>query len=91
MFEIQVQLDEIQVEKLMQQELQKKLQQLESRYTYWSMEELCKQTSMSINNIKEKFFYDPRFPKYKVGGKWYMPAQECESFLLQWIKEQPRN
>ncbi len=88
---LEIKLDENKVEDLMLQEIKKKMQQIENRYAYWNMDELCKQTSMSINNIKEKFFYDPRFPKYKVGGKWLMPAKECEAFLLQWIKEQPRN
>lgn len=89
MFEIRM--DEHQAEELMLHEIQKKLHQLESRYTYWDLDELCKQTCMSLGNIKDKFFYDPRFPKHKIGGKWYMPAKECETFLLQWIKEQPRN
>jgi hypothetical protein len=53
------------------------------------MKELCRQTCMSENNIKEKFFYDPRFQKYKVGGKWLFPAKETEHFLLTWINEQP--
>ena len=89
MFEIKI--DEEQMEEKMLLEIQKKIQQIESRYTFWDIEELKKQTCMSFNNIREKFFYDSRFPKYKVGGKWYMPAAECEAFLLQWIKEQPRN
>ena len=86
-----INLDEKQIEKMFLEELKKRLEQLERRHTFWDMKELCRQTCMSENNIKEKFFYDPRFPKYKIGGKWYFPAKECEEFLLTWIKEQPRN
>jgi hypothetical protein len=89
MFEVQF--DEKRIEEMMLAEIQKRLQHLEAKHTFWSLEDLCNQTSMSINNIKEKFFYDPRFPKYKVGGRWLMPAKETEAFLLQWIKEQPRH
>ncbi|EEM15100.1 hypothetical protein bpmyx0001_41210 [Bacillus pseudomycoides DSM 12442] len=43
---------------------------------------------MSGNTIKENFFYDEHFTKYKIGGKWYFSALETEKFLLMWIKEQ---
>lgn len=89
MFEVQI--DQEKIEKLFLEEIQKTVKQLEVKLTFWDLEELCKQTCMSINNIKDKFFYDPKFPKYKVGGKWFIPAKECEQFLLQWIKEQPKN
>lgn len=86
-----VQLNEREIEKVFYEELQKRLRQIENRYTYWDMKELCRQTHLSENNIKEKFFYDERFPKFKVGGKWMFPAAECEIFLLEWIREQPTN
>jgi len=86
---ISVQLDESVVEQIFVKELQKRLNQIEKRLTLWDMKELCKQTCMSENSIKEKFFFDNRFPKYKLGGKWYFPAAECEKFLLMWIKEHP--
>lgn len=43
---------------------------------------------MSWNTIQENFFYDPRFPKHKIGSKWYYPAKEAEEFLLVWFEEQ---
>ncbi|MDH5161479.1 hypothetical protein [Heyndrickxia oleronia] len=87
---ITVQLDENKIEHRFYEELRKRLDQLEHRRTLWDMKELCKQTCMSENNIKEKFFYDYRFPKYKVGGKWFFPAKETESFLLTWLNEQQK-
>ncbi len=83
-----IKIDERKIEELFLEEIRKRLDQIEHRKTLWDMKELCKQTSMSENTIKDKFFYDERFPKYKIGGKWYFPAVEAESFLLMWIKEQ---
>lgn len=75
---ITVKVDEQVVENLFLQELKKRLDNIEQRKTFWDMKELCRQTCMSDNNIKEKFFFDPRFPKHKIGGKWYFPAKEAE-------------
>lgn len=86
-----VQLDQQQIESLFLEELKKRLNHIENRYTFWDLKELMRQTNMSENSIKEKFFFDSRFPKHKIGGKWYFPAAECEKFLLMWIKEQPTN
>lgn len=86
---LNIKIDEQKIEGLFMEELRKRLRQLENRHTFWDMKELMRQTNMSENNIKEKFFYDKRFPKYRVGGKWMFPAAETEKFLLEWIKEQP--
>ncbi|WP_110926821.1 hypothetical protein [Bacillus massiliglaciei] len=88
---ITVKINEDMAERLFLEELRKHLDQLDRHLTFWDMKELCRQTCMSENNIKEKFFYDERFPKRRVGGKWYFPALETENFLLMWIKEQPAN
>lgn len=87
----EIQFDENKIEEILLNEIKAKLKEIENRNTFWDMEELCRQTCMCSVSIKEKFFYDERFPKYKIGRKWYMPAKECENFLLQWIKEQPNN
>lgn len=83
-----VQLNESEIEQRFLEELRKKLNEIEQRVTFWDMKELVRQTNMSEPFIKEKFFFDPRFPKFKVGNKWYFPAKEAESFLLEWIREQ---
>lgn len=85
---LSIQVDEKVVEKLFFEELKKRLDRIERSRTLWDFKELCRQTCMSDTSIREKFFYDPRFPKYKISGKWYMPAKEAEEFLLMWIKEQ---
>lgn len=88
---LSLQLDEKAIENVFLEELKKRLDRLENKLTFWSMKELCKQTCLSEPTVKEKFFYDERFPKFKVGSKWLFPAAECEKFLLMWIKEQPNN
>lgn len=85
---IQVKLDEDYIEKKFQEELKTRLDRLQYEKTFWDMNELCKQTNMSVNTIKDNFFYDDDFPKHKVGGKWYFPSEETREFLLEWIKNQ---
>lgn len=86
---LSIEVNEREIEKLFLEELHKTLRKIETRYTFWDMKELCRQTHMSENNIKEKFFHDPNFPKHKVGAKWLFPAAKCEQFLLDWISKQP--
>lgn len=85
---LSVQVDEQEIERCFREELKKRLDEIQQRCTFWDMKELCRQTNMSEPFIKEKFFFDPRFPKYKIGNKWYFPAKETEEFLLQWLREQ---
>lgn len=86
---LNLEIDQKKLEERFFGELKKRLERIEHSRTLWDMKELCRQTSMSENSIKDKFFYDERFPKHKIGGKWYFPARETEEFLLKWIKEHP--
>ena len=58
--------------------------------TLWNTKELMRQTGMSWNTITEQFFYNADFKKYKVGRKWYFPAEETREYLTNWLKEQKR-
>lgn len=88
---LDIHIDEKVIEQRFLEELKKRLDRIEQSRTLWDMKELCRQTSMSENSIKDKFFYDERFPKHKIGGKWYFPARKTEEFLLMWIREQPNH
>lgn len=55
---------------------------------FWDSKELKRQTCLSWNTIQDKFFFDPAFPKRKVGGKWLYPAKETAAFLEKWLAEQ---
>lgn len=84
---LKIELDELALETKFIEELQKRLDAIQYRCTLWDMKELIRQTNMSEPFIKEKFFYHPDFPKFKVGNKWFFPARETESFILNWIKK----
>ncbi|MGG4011451.1 group-specific protein [Bacillus smithii] len=88
---IQVQIDEQEVRKLYLQKLEEKLKEIDRELVFWDTAELKRRTCLSWNTIQKEFFFDSRFPKYKVGGKWLFPAKECQEFLLTWLKEQPKS
>lgn len=87
-----LQIDEQKLQEEFKKQLQVRLDKLEAELlvedVFWDMNDLQKKTKMSVNTMKEYFFYDERFPKYQVGRKWYFPAKETKEFLIQWLKEQ---
>ena len=87
---IDIEIDEQYIKETFYKELEKRLEALEAQAVFWDMKDLRENTRMSVNTIKDTFFYDERFPKFKVGQKWYFPAKETEDFLLKWLKEQRR-
>ena len=86
-----IQVNDQEIEQIFLNEVKKRLDQLEKQQVFWDMKTLSKVTCMSENFIKDQFFYDPRFPKFRVGKKWLFPAKETEEFLLMWLKEHPKN
>ncbi|WAA10813.1 group-specific protein [Fervidibacillus albus] len=87
---IQVEINEQEIKELALEKIEEKLKSVDQELVFWDRKELMRRTCLSWNTIQDKFFFDPRFPKHKVGGKWLFPAQETKEFLLQWIREQPR-
>jgi hypothetical protein len=88
---LSVQVDDQQVKQLYLEKIEEKVKELDAELVFWDRKELLKRTCMSWNFILEKFFTDPRFPKHKVGAKWYFPAQETKAFLIKWLSEQPKH
>lgn len=88
---INVLINEQEVRQLYFQKLEEKMMEIDAELIFWDSKELMRRTCLSWNNIQEKFFYDPRFPKYKVGQKWMFPAKQTRDFLLTWLSEQPTN
>jgi len=84
---LEVKLDDKEVRKLYLEELKKHIDKVDSELVFWDTKELCRRTCMSLSSIQKEFFYDPRFPKRKVGGKWYYPAEKTKEFLLIWLDE----
>jgi len=87
---IRVQVNEQEVREIIQQQVAEALQKLDNDLVFWDAKELQRRTCMCWNTIQQHFFHDPRFPKAKVGAKWYFPAREAREFLEQWLKERIR-
>jgi len=87
---LNIQIDESKVEQIYLEEIKKRLSHLDGQQVFWDLKTLSKVTCMSEPFIKEQFFYDPRFPKFRVGKKWLFPAKETEEFLLTWLREHPQ-
>lgn len=77
--------------KLCREKMDLALKEAEVDLVFWDSPELKRRTCMSWNFIQQQFFFDPRFPKRKIGAKWYFPARETREFLEKWIAEQPRS
>lgn len=88
---LNVQIDEQEVKKMAIEKIEEMLKEVEKDLVFWSRQELIRRTCLSWNTIQEHFFFDPRFPKYKVGTKWVFPADETKKFLLTWLSEQRKH
>ncbi len=84
---VSVNIDEKEVKKLCRERIGELVKEVDGEYVFWDSTELKKRTCMSWNAIQDAFFFDERFIKRKIGTKWYFPAREARSFLLQWLEE----
>jgi hypothetical protein len=82
---IEVKLDEKEVRRLYLEKLEDHIKKIDTEMLFWDTNELVKRTCMSLSTIQREFFYEPEFPKRKVGGKWYFPVQQTKDFLLKWL------
>jgi hypothetical protein len=85
---INVEINENEVKELYLEELRKAIKEAEKQTIFWDTKELVRQTRMSLSTIQREFFYEPDFPKYRVGRKWMFPAEKTKEFLLDWIERQ---
>lgn len=83
-----VTVDERKIRQMYSEKIAEKIKEAEVDLVYWDKKELVRRTCMSWESILKYFFYDKRFRKFKIGGKWYFPAKEAKEFLLEWISEQ---
>ncbi|WP_409276401.1 group-specific protein (plasmid) [Neobacillus sp. SCS-31] len=84
---INIEIDQQEARELYLKKIEEAIQRLDLEKVFWDSKELQRRTCLSWSTIQTTFFYDPRFPKYKVGGKWMYPARETQEFLLTWLKE----
>ncbi|MCY8243514.1 group-specific protein [Bacillus haynesii] len=86
-----VQVDKDEIKQICSEKIEEHLKALDNEKVFWNTKTLKEKTDMSWPEIIDKFLYDPRCPKYKVGTKWRFPAAEMKEFLLTWLAEQPRH
>lgn len=84
---IQVQVDENAIKELYNEKIEFHLKDLDKELVFWDSKELKRRTCMSWNTIQKYFFFEEGFPKIKLGGNWYYPADEAKAFLSNWLKE----
>lgn len=84
---IDIDVDHEEIKALYLEKLDNAIKQVEVETLFWDTKELERQTHMCMNTIQKEFFYDPNFPKKKVGNKWYYPAQKTREFLIEWIEK----
>ncbi|QQZ58852.1 group-specific protein [Paenibacillus sonchi] len=85
---LSVTINKAEILKICREQVEQLIQEFDNEFVFWDTNQLKKRTCMSWNTIQEYFFFDPRFPKRKVGGKWYFPAHETREFLREWLLEQ---
>lgn len=84
---LQILVDEEEIRRLYMAKINRKVEEIDAEKVYWDSNELKRRTCMSWNTIQDNFFHDKDFPKAKIGGKWYYPADETKLFLQNWISE----
>jgi len=84
---LSVKIDHDSVRKVFEDKIEKAFNDYDKDMVFWDTKELKRRTCMSWGTIQEQFFHDARFPKAKLGGKWYFPARECRIFLETWFDE----
>lgn len=85
---LDITIDQEVVRFLLLEKIEEEIKKVNTELVFWDRKELMRRTCLSWNTILSTFFYDPRFPRHKVGSKWVFPAEETKSFLLLWLSEQ---
>lgn len=86
---INIQIDESEIIGIAKEKIGAYLKEVDAELVYWDANELKRRTCMSWNFIQDTFFFDPQFPRRKIGSKWYFPARETRAFLERWLDRQP--
>ncbi|GEC93640.1 group-specific protein [Brevibacillus brevis] len=88
---VAVDVDEQEIRNMCREKISELIKEADAELVFWDKKELLRRTMMCWPTILNQFFYDPRFPKHKIGTKWYFPARETREFLTQWLSEQPKH
>ena len=73
---------------MMQQAVQEQAEKIAQEKIFWTVKELEEYANLCIDTMKKEFFYDPDFPKSKIGATWRFPATKVTAYLDTWSQEQ---
>lgn len=76
--------DENELKKLYQDEIRKRMDEIEEQMLLIDAKELCKRLSLSRPTVEKLFIYNPNFPSMRVGKKWVFNSKEVEEFINRW-------
>ncbi|MEK5057701.1 group-specific protein [Paenibacillus sp. FSL H7-0326] len=86
---VNVNVDQQEVREMLRQQIEQAVKEADHESVFWDTKELKRRTCMSWTAIQETFFFEPGFPKRKIGTKWYYPARETREFLEKWLQRLP--
>jgi len=74
-----------------EKKIDEKIKDVEVDKLFYCLDDLVSITSFSRGHIFNTFFEDTRFKliRRKVGRKWVFPVEQTNTFLKQWLTEQP--
>lgn len=81
---IEFKFDEEEMKALYMEEVQKRLDKIESQTLLLNSKQLCKMLSLSWVTVQKIFLSDPTFPSIRVGSKWLFPRKEVERYIEIW-------
>lgn len=84
---LHIQVNQQEVKTLYLEKIEEKIKEVDAELVFWDRKELERRTCMCWSSIQKTFFYEKDFPKFKVGSKWYFPAEDTKRFLLKWLRE----
>lgn len=68
---LSVNVNKTEVMKMCREQIELLVKEVDSEYVFWDTSELKRRTCLSWNTIQSLFFFDPRFPKRKIGGSGF--------------------
>lgn len=69
---------------MMQQAVQEQAGKIAQEKIFWTVKELEEYANLCIDTMKKEFFYDPDFPKFKIGATWRFPVKKVKEYLDEW-------
>ncbi|RPK29837.1 group-specific protein [Paenibacillus xylanexedens] len=86
---VNVQVDQDEIRRIYKASIEAAIKDVDKEDVFWDTPELKRRTNMSWDTIQKTFFFDPNFPKKKVGTKWFYPVRKTRKYLEEWLENLP--